>query len=53
VHPYSLRAFQPYQEHGMGRHGLGDLNLMKKHKKKNTPFLNTVVEYLVLWVFAE
>jgi hypothetical protein len=38
---------------GMGRHGLGDLNLTKKHKRKNKTFLNTVVEYQVGWVFAE
>jgi hypothetical protein len=38
-----LRAFQPYQEHGMGRHGLGDLNLTKKHKRKTIPSL-------ILWL---
>jgi hypothetical protein len=26
LHPYSLRAFERYQERGMKHHGLGDLN---------------------------
>jgi hypothetical protein len=33
VHPYSLRAFQRYQEHGMKHCGLRDLNITNKKKQ--------------------
>jgi hypothetical protein len=33
IHPYSLRAFQWYQDHGKRCHGLGDLNVTNKTNK--------------------
>jgi hypothetical protein len=32
MHPYSLRASQKYQEHGMKLDGLGDLTVTKQNK---------------------
>jgi hypothetical protein len=33
--PYSLKAFQWYEEHGGGHHGSGDFNVMNKTYKMN------------------
>jgi hypothetical protein len=38
MHPYSSRAFQSYQEHDEGHHGLGDLNVTNKQTNKQPSF---------------
>jgi hypothetical protein len=34
MQPYSLKAFQRYQEHDIKRHDLGDLSMKKQNKMK-------------------
>jgi hypothetical protein len=37
VHPYSLKAFQQYNEHGNKHYGLGDFNMTNKTNKQVQP----------------